>query len=254
MPTALRHFAINADDIARAKAFYERAFGWTYTPWGPPGFYQTRSAGKSLMGALQGRRAIGGQTMPDIELSFGVDDLDAVCTRIEAAGGGIVMAPFTIETVGRLVFFRDTEGNIAGVMQYEPGMTPSGETPPGAFRFSGFGINADDVRRAKAFYEGVFGWRFEPWGPPDFYTCHDTGEGIGGLLQGRHLVEGRSEPGLSVTFAVDDIVAAAAAVRAAGGQVLSSPFHIEGVGRHVFMANTEGSVCALMQFDEERHR
>lgn len=255
MPTALRHFAINADDVPRARAFYERAFNWTYTPWGPPGFYQTRTAGRSLMGALQGRRAIGGHVMPDIELSFGVDDLDATTAAITAAGGQIIMAPFLIEGVGRLVFFKDSEGNMAGVMQYEPGMTPSGAAPPGCARFSGFGINADDVARAKAFYEGVFGWTFSPWGPPDFYTCHDTGDGIGGLLQGRHPgPDGRSEPGLSVTFGVDDIEAAMAAIRAAGGEVLSAPYYIEGVGHHVFMADTEGAVCAVMQRDAEPPR
>jgi hypothetical protein len=31
------------------------------------------------------------------------------------------MAPFRIDGVGRLVFFRDSEGNIAGAMQYEAG-------------------------------------------------------------------------------------------------------------------------------------
>lgn len=253
MPAVLRHFAINADDVARARGFYARAFGWTWTPWGPPDFFQTRTAGKSLMGALQARRPIGGHAMPDIELTFGVDDLDATCAAISGAGGDLIMAPFTIQGVGRLVFFRDSEGNIAGVMQYEPGMTPAGEALSGRARFSGFGINADDVRRAKAFYEGVFGWRFEPWGPPDFYTCHDTGGGIGGLLQGRHTVaDDRREPGLSVTFGVDDIAAAMAAIRAAGGEVLSEPFHIEGVGHHVFMADTEGAVCAVMQHENAR--
>src|SRR5690242_20326352 len=158
MPIPLRHFAINADDVARAKAFYEAAFGWTWTPWGPPGFYQTRNAGRTLMGALQGRRILAGQAMPDIELTFGVDDLDNICAQIEAAGGGMVTSPFHIETVGRLVFFRDSEGNIAGLMQYDPGVEPAGEAAPGKARFSSFGVNADDVARAKAFYEGVFGW------------------------------------------------------------------------------------------------
>ena len=253
MPAALRHFAINADDVPRARAFYERAFGWTWTPWGPPGFYQTRTAGKSLMGALQDRRPIGGHVMPDIELTFGVDDLDATSAAITAAGGDLIMAPFTIEGVGRLVFFKDSEGNIAGVMQYEPGMTPSGAAPPGCARLSSFGINADDVRRAKAFYEGVFGWRFSPWGPPDFYTCEDTGGGVSGLLQGRHPGPGgRDEPGLSVTFGVDEIKAAMAAIRAAGGEVLSEPYYIEGVGHHVFMASPDGLVCAVMQQDAHR--
>ena len=64
MPATFRHFAINADDVPRARAFYERVFGWEFTPWGPPDFYQTRSAGAGFMGALQGRRTIGGKAMP----------------------------------------------------------------------------------------------------------------------------------------------------------------------------------------------
>ena len=121
MPATLRHFAINADDVPRAKAFYEQAFGWTFTPWGPPGFYQTRSTGDGHMGALQGRRDIGGQRMPGMELTFGVDDINAAIAGIEAHGGKILMPPFRIEGVGELIFFQDCEGNIAGAMQYDQG-------------------------------------------------------------------------------------------------------------------------------------
>jgi predicted enzyme related to lactoylglutathione lyase len=28
MPTNLKHFSINADEVERAKAFYEKTFGW----------------------------------------------------------------------------------------------------------------------------------------------------------------------------------------------------------------------------------
>jgi len=119
MPATLRHFAINADDVPRAKAFYEQVFGWTFTPWGPPDFYQTRASGEGHIGALQGRRGIGGQRMPGMEITFGVEDIEATIAAIEAHGGKILMPPFHIETVGHLVFFQDTEGNIAGAMQYE---------------------------------------------------------------------------------------------------------------------------------------
>jgi hypothetical protein len=46
MPAILRHFAINADNVQRAKAFYETVLGWTFNPWGPPGFYQVKNAGR----------------------------------------------------------------------------------------------------------------------------------------------------------------------------------------------------------------
>ena len=119
MPATLRHFAINAHDVPRAKSFYEQVFGWTFTPWGPPGFYQTRSAGHGFVGALQGRRDIGGKTMPGTEISFGVEDIKSTIAAIEDHGGQVIMQPFRIDGVGELIFFQDTEGNIAGAMQYE---------------------------------------------------------------------------------------------------------------------------------------
>jgi predicted enzyme related to lactoylglutathione lyase len=73
------------------------------------------------MGALQARRSIGGHRMPGIELSFGVDDLDATMAAISAHGGEALMQPFHIQGVGRLIFFKDSEGNIAGAMQYDEG-------------------------------------------------------------------------------------------------------------------------------------
>ena len=117
MSAILRHVAINADDVPRARAFYEKVFGWTFTPWGPPGFYQTRDAGDFC--ALQARRTIAGQPMPGLESTFGVEDIQATITAIEANGGRILMQPFHIETVGTLIWFQDSEGNIAGAMQYD---------------------------------------------------------------------------------------------------------------------------------------
>lgn len=119
----LRHFAINADDVGRARRFYEAAFGWSFTPWGPPGFYQVTNAGEGLRGALQGRREIEpGAAMPGYEVTFGVEDLDATLAAIAAHGGRALMPPFGIDGVGRLAFFADPEGTVAGAMQYEAGV------------------------------------------------------------------------------------------------------------------------------------
>ncbi len=118
MPAAIRHVAINAQNTGRARAFYEKVFGWTFTPWGPPGFYTTKDPG-GVEAAIQGRRTIEDHEMPGIEVTLGVEDLEATIAAIEANGGTVLMAPYHIETVGRLIFFRDPEGNVAGAMQYE---------------------------------------------------------------------------------------------------------------------------------------
>jgi predicted enzyme related to lactoylglutathione lyase len=126
MPATFRHFAINADDTARARSFYEGVFGWRFDPWGPPDFYQVKNAGHGLLGALQGRRElVPGVRMAGFENSFGVEDLKATIAAIEASGGKIVMPPYRIEGVGELIYFEDTEGNLVGAMQYDPGVFPA---------------------------------------------------------------------------------------------------------------------------------
>jgi len=118
MADTLRHFAINCDDVDRAKSFYEGVVGWNFKPWGPPGFFNTSDAG--VMAAIQKRRElVPGVRMTGMECSFGVTDIDATVAAIEKLGGKITMPKVTIPTVGTLIFFQDPEGNLAGAMQYE---------------------------------------------------------------------------------------------------------------------------------------
>ena len=123
MPASFRHFAINADDVSRAKQFYEAVFAWRFDPWGPPDYYQVNNAGTGLKGALQeSRELVPGVRMRGCETTFGVADLKATIAAIEASGGRIIMPPFRIESVGELIYFEDTEGNILGAMQYDDGV------------------------------------------------------------------------------------------------------------------------------------
>lgn len=121
MANNLKHFAVHADDVNRARNFYERTFGWQFTAWGPPGFFliKTGSEEHDVQGALQGRREIvQGKPMFGFECTLAVESIDDTIAAVEANGGKIVMPKFQIPTVGTLVFFEDTEGNIVGAMQY----------------------------------------------------------------------------------------------------------------------------------------
>ena len=124
MANHVRHFAVHADDVARARGFYETAFGWTFEPWGPPDFYLIHTGPQSeraVQGALQKRQEpLSGAGMRGFECTIGVDDLDAVLRTVAAHGGAVISSPFTIDGVGRLAFVHDTEGNRVGVMQYDP--------------------------------------------------------------------------------------------------------------------------------------
>ena len=118
------HFAINADDVERARRFYEQVFGWAFETWGPPDFYRidTGSDGShpSIGGALQARRTlVSGERTVGFECTVAVDDVHAVCRATVEAGGQVLMEPTTIAGVGELVFVQDSEGNAVGAMRYD---------------------------------------------------------------------------------------------------------------------------------------
>jgi predicted enzyme related to lactoylglutathione lyase len=119
------HFAINASDVSRAKRFYEKVFGWKFEAYGPPDFFMVMEASAtahvSLRGSLQKRRElVPGVAMTGFECTISVDDIQRAKAAIEANGGKIVMQICTLAGIGRLLFFQDPEGNLAGAMQYDP--------------------------------------------------------------------------------------------------------------------------------------
>ena len=114
-----------------------------------------------------------------------------------------------------------------------------------------FAIHADDCQRAKVFYQTVFGWRFEPWGPPDFWRIHTSPGAVGGALQKRqHPAGGRGMGGYECTISVADVPAIASAIEEAGGKVVMKPFVIERVGTLIQFEDTEGNVACAMHYDE----
>ena len=117
------HFSINADDLDRARAFYANVFGWKFEAWGPPGFYMIEAGDTlkvPLRASLQKRRElIPGTRMTGFECTISVPDIDAAARAVEGNGGRIVMPICTLAGIGRLLFFQDPEGNLAGAMEYD---------------------------------------------------------------------------------------------------------------------------------------
>jgi predicted enzyme related to lactoylglutathione lyase len=243
MPARLRHFDINADDVQRGKAFYEKVLGWTIAPTQWPGYLQISIAGVAV-GGLQGRRdLINGLRTNTFETSFEVEDIRATLAAAEVNGGKVLMQPSPVGGGGPEVgYFEDPEGNICGVGQYPK---PGAPAPPPTFRY--FAINADDVQRGKAFYEKVFGWTFTPWGPPDYYQVKTAGM-FGALQERRDLINGVRTNAFEPTFQVEDIVVTLAAAVANGGKKLMQPYFIEGVGDIGYFQDTEGNIVGVGQY------
>jgi uncharacterized protein len=90
-------------DIAKSKAFYAGALGWTFTDYGPN--YTSFSAA-----SVGGGFTVDGTPQPGGPLMvFYAPDLDAALVRVTSVGGTIVKPPFTYPG-GRRFHFRDPDG------------------------------------------------------------------------------------------------------------------------------------------------
>src|SRR5262245_57446531 len=109
MPHNVVHFAIHADDVERARRFYEAVFGWRFEAWGPPGFYDVHTGTADrpgIHGALHARHeTLTGQGIRGFTCTVSVDDLDDVRARVVANGGTITFEAVEIPTVGTLTQF-----------------------------------------------------------------------------------------------------------------------------------------------------
>jgi predicted enzyme related to lactoylglutathione lyase len=118
----ITHFAVRAENVARAKKFYETVFGWQFQEWGPPDFYLIKTGNEQnpgIMGALQKRTESVGTGFNGYECTIGVENLSQTEAKVIHAGGTILMKPMEIPNVGRLFQFADTEGNHVCAMQYD---------------------------------------------------------------------------------------------------------------------------------------
>jgi predicted enzyme related to lactoylglutathione lyase len=116
-----------------------------------------------------------------------------------------------------------------------------------------FEIQADNVDRAKTFYEKVLGWKIEQMmskdkGGMDYWGI-TTGEGTPGINGGIYSLGEASEKFYlyDCTVEVPDIDKAIAAVKANGGTISREKGEIPGVGLFAGAKDTEGNRFGLMQ-------
>lgn len=106
----LNYVELPVGDVAAAKAFYEAAFGWTLSDFGPT--YAATMTGDTDIG-LQGDTAEASATPLAV---IDVDDIEAALRAVEAAGGTLARPIFAFPG-GRRFQFLDPSGNEVAVMQ-----------------------------------------------------------------------------------------------------------------------------------------
>jgi predicted enzyme related to lactoylglutathione lyase len=239
---------LGARDPDAARDFYGRLFGWQIEVNPDPqygGYGRALAAGKDAAG-------IGGTQSPDQpsawSLYIGTDDVDALSSKVAAAGGTVVAPPFDVGDQGLMAVFRDPTGAFISAWQTTrmAGFQAEG---PNSFRWAD--LNARNVNSVLPFYEQVFGWTLKPSGSPDqpYTEFQVNGESIAGAAElDPSLPEGTPSYWL-VYFTVPDIDAAHQTAIEGGGRELVAPLDFPG-GRMSIVSDPEGAAFGLMTLSE----
>lgn len=117
MPT-LVHFDIPAENIKRAKTFYESLFDWKIerVP-GPMKYYTIFTKDEEGNPGVGG--GMGEKSQPEERITnyIGVSSIDEYVEKLKTLGGKVTMPKTTIPGFGYLARFLDTEGNTIGLWE-----------------------------------------------------------------------------------------------------------------------------------------
>jgi uncharacterized protein len=145
-------------DPEAAQRFYSELFGWELV--GDRDYAVARQRGLDVAGIAR---------LPDPEMpqawftNVRVDDVEGAAETVVDAGGSVVIAPFDAEPAGRVAVVADPTG--AHVCLWQAGVREGAQIVNEPNAWANSTLQTADPDAAGAFYETVFGWISESWGP-----------------------------------------------------------------------------------------
>jgi len=111
-----------------------------------------------------------------------------------------------------------------------------------------FEIPAENTKRAVAFYERVFGWKFDKYEGMKYWLAtagEDKEPGINGAVAEKDAFH----PTTINTINVPSFEDAAKRIEATGGKILGPRMAVPNVGYMAYCKDTEGNIFGIMQMD-----
>jgi len=240
-------------DTDAAARFYDELMGWTATEPGPVeesgGYRMFEQDGRSVAGLMMHMQE-GQPTAWSTYIS--VADADETAERVNAGGGGVIVAPMDVMEIGRMAFFTDPGGAAFGVWQPKTFAGADLVNEPNSLCWNE--LLTRDPDSARDFYPAVFGWdagrpAFE--GAPESYVVWELdGEPVGGMMA---MTADRFPPEVpshwGVCFAVADCDATIARARELGATITYEPIDMP-IGRFAGILDPQGASFTVMKLAE----
>lgn len=118
------HFEFPFDEKERAESFYTGVFGWEPKDWEEFGYtsWNTTEVDENMMpkepGAINGGMSKRDPEMPHPMFYIDVEDIETTLETVTKNGGEVARGKTQLGDMGYLAWFKDTEGNILGLTQW----------------------------------------------------------------------------------------------------------------------------------------
>jgi uncharacterized protein len=244
IPGKFAWYELVTKDIKKAQVFYGEVLGWRVQGFPMGNFtYDMIYVGDTMIGGYAQPR----KEAPSHWISYiSVEDVDAAVKVATANGGRVVEPASDIPDVGRQARIADPQGAEICLFRSSTGNAPDLDpNPVGHFFWNE--LHTTDLERAIAFYEKVTALRrTETMESPagKYHVLSSAGAGRGGVTS--HLPPGTAPHWLPYVVS-DDVDAAAARAKRAGGTVLMGPEDILDVGRVAVLKDPTGAAFSVMK-------
>jgi predicted enzyme related to lactoylglutathione lyase len=106
------------NDLAKAKAFYGQALGWTFEPFPMEEgeYWIAKARDGTAVAGLMPIAPDDDQSQPGWLSYTAVDNVDQCVNTVRSGGGAILQEPMDIPNVGRIAIIEDPAGAVIGVM------------------------------------------------------------------------------------------------------------------------------------------
>lgn len=246
-------FDLMTTDVPAAQDFYTAVAGWTITPF--EAFqdpYDMWTAGETPIGGAMKLpdEAVAGGAPPHWLGYVQVADVDATVARASELGGGVLMAPSDIPTVGRFAVIQDPFGAVVAPFAPAEPVVDEGRRA-GAGEVSWHELMSDDFEQAFAFYHELFGWE-----KGEAVDMGDSGiyqlvRMAGAEVDAIGMMNRPAEVPASYWLYyvnTDDLDAAVERVAPNGGRVIMPPMVVPGGDRISVCMDPQGGAFALHEY------
>ncbi|EYT78818.1 MULTISPECIES: VOC family protein [unclassified Streptomyces] len=238
---------LGTSDLEAAKRFYGEVFGWHCAAPDPRPELRGYTVARLGDAAVAGIGPLFRPTQPVAwNVSFAVADDDAATNRVADAGGTVIRGPMDIFDEGRRTVALDPSGAAFQLWQAKEFAGAGVFNRPGALGW--VELATRDVKRARDFYTGVFGWSVNA---SEWYTQWGMhGMDFGGVTALHERFPSDVPPQWLPYFAAEDVDATAEVAARAGARLLQEPVSVPHGPRMAVLCDPQGAALGVYQTED----